>query len=50
MRCNHSYLVNLIVIQVFSVRDVLSAHLVVHVGLDSTRGNAVDSNLLVTEI
>lgn len=46
----HSYLVNLIISQVLAVRNVLSADLVVHIGLDSTWGNAVYSDLLVTHI
>ena len=43
-------LVDLVVGEVGSTGDVLTADGVVHVGLDATRGNAVDSDLLVTSI
>lgn len=43
-------LVDLVVVHLVSTGDVLLAHSVVHVGLDSTGGNAVDSDLLVTAV
>ena len=43
-------LVDLVVAEFITVGDVLSAHGVVHVGLDATGGNAVDSDLLVTSV
>ena len=43
-------LVDLVVGEVGSTGDVLTADGVVHVGLDATRGNAVDSDLLVASI
>lgn len=49
-RPGHGVLINLFVIQLVATRDVLAAHGVVHVSLDATGGNAVDSNLLLTSI
>lgn len=43
-------LIDLLVVQVGAVGDILLAHSVVHVGLDTTRGNCVDSNLLVSTV
>jgi len=43
-------LVNLVVIHLVSARNVLLADCVIHIGLDTTWSNAVDSNLLVTSI
>jgi hypothetical protein len=43
-------LVDLIVGELFASRDVLAAHSLVHVGLDTTRGDTVDGNLLLTSI
>jgi hypothetical protein len=45
-----AYLINLIITKVLSVWNVFSADLVVHVGLDTARGDAVDGNLLVTHV
>lgn len=45
-----SYLVDLLIVQVSTVWNIFSADFVVHVGLDSTWSNAVDSDLLVTHI
>jgi hypothetical protein len=42
--------INLIVAHLLSTWDVLFAYGVVHVGLDATWGDAVDSDLLVTGI
>jgi len=42
--------VNLVVVHLLSSWNVLLADSVVHVGLDTTWGNAVDSDLLVTSI
>jgi hypothetical protein len=42
--------INLVVAHLLSSWNVLLANSVVHVGLDSTWGNAVDSDLLVTSI
>ena len=43
-------LVDLVVAELLTTRDVLTADSVVHVGLDATRGDAVDCNLLLTSI
>jgi hypothetical protein len=43
-------LVNLVVGEVGTVGDVLAADGVVHVSLDTTGGNDIDSDLLVTEV
>lgn len=43
-------LVNLCVVQVFTVGDVLLADGVVHVGLDTTGGHSVDGDLLVSTV
>jgi len=43
-------LIDTIIGQLLSSGNVLSANLVVHVGLNSTRSNAVDGDLLVTEV
>ena len=45
-----SYLVNLIIAQVFAVRNILSAYCVVHIRLDSAWGNAVDCDSFVAEV
>jgi hypothetical protein len=47
---NFSYLVNFSIVQVRTIRNVLSADLVVHISPDSTRRNAVHSNLLVPKV
>jgi hypothetical protein len=44
------YLVNFSIVQISTVRNVLSAHLVIHVGPDSARSNAVHRDLLVTHV
>lgn len=43
-------LIDLIVGEGLASRDVLTAHSLVHIGLDATRGDAVDSNLLLASI
>jgi hypothetical protein len=43
-------LVDLVVGELVTTGDVLAADSVVHVGLDATGGNAVDSDLLLTSI
>lgn len=43
-------LVDLVVGELLTTGDVLAADLVVHVGLDATRGDAVDGDLLVTAV
>ena len=43
-------LVDLLVVQVGAVGDVLFADSVVHVGLDTTGGNGVDGDLLVSTV
>jgi hypothetical protein len=43
-------LVDLIVAELVTIGNVLLANCVVHVGLDATRSNAVDSDLLVTAV
>lgn len=45
-----TYLVDALVVEVGTAGDVLAADGVVHVRLDTTGGNAVDSDLLVTEV
>lgn len=45
-----THLVDLFVLQLVAVGDVLSAYSVVHVGLDSTRCDSVDGDLLVAEV
>lgn len=45
-----SVLVDLVVGHLVTTRDVLLAHGVVHVGLDTARGNAVDGDLLLTSV
>ena len=45
-----SVLVDLIVGHLVATRNVLLANSVVHVGLDATRGNAVDGNLLLASV
>ncbi len=45
-----SYLVNAFVAQLVTVGDVLTAHGVVHVGLDATGGDDIHGDLLVTEV
>jgi len=49
-RPSSGVLVDLVVGQVGTVGNVLPAHGVVHIGLDTTWGNAVDSDLLVTSV
>jgi hypothetical protein len=46
----HGILVDLLVAELVTSRNVLAAHSVVHIGLDATGGNTVDSNLLLTSI
>jgi hypothetical protein len=43
-------LIDLIVGERLAPRDVLTAHSLVHIGLDATRGDAVDSDLLLASI
>ncbi len=50
MAACQSYLIDLIITQVLAIGNVLSADLVVHIGLDSTRSNAVHRDFLITEI
>jgi hypothetical protein len=45
-----SILINLVIVHLITSRDVLLAHGVVHVGLDTAGSNAVDSDLLVTAV
>jgi hypothetical protein len=45
-----SYLVDALVVELLAVGDVLPAHGVVHVGLDATGGDGIDSDLLVAEV
>ena len=45
-----SVLVDLVIVEVDTVGDVLAADGVVHVGADTTGGDDVDGDLLVTEV
>lgn len=45
-----AHLVNTLIVELVAVGDVLSADLVVHVGLDTAGGDGVDGDLLVTKI
>lgn len=48
--CDVAYLINLVVRELVSARNVLTADGVVHVSLDATGSDTVDSDLLVTGI
>jgi hypothetical protein len=43
-------LINTLVVEGVTTGDVLAADGVVHVGLDATGGNSIDSDLLVTKV
>lgn len=45
-----SYLINALVAQLVTVRDILAAHSMVHIGLDAAGGDNVDGDLLVAEV
>lgn len=45
-----AYLIDLVVAELVTVWNVLAAHSVVHISLDTTWRNAVDSDLLVTTV
>jgi hypothetical protein len=45
-----AHLIDLLVVQLAAVGDVLPADGVVHIGLDATGSDSVDSNLLVTKV
>ena len=45
-----SYLINLFVVQILSVRDVLFANSVVHISLDASRCDRINCDLLVPAI